>query len=293
MKLYIFTPNKDALFTPQLEQKLSEVFEVIFYTNPSPLKVHGEFIADESEKIVALDPDYFNWSFTKEDIDLLKNTKALCLATTSFSWVDTGYAKEKGIPVTNLRGFSTEAVAEFALLMTLSVARKMPLVVKDGYKQDFVKHQGIELKGRTAAVIGLGRIGNRIAELMEGVGMKVVYWARSDKNPKYERMELADIFKKADVILPAVAQNEETASLISNEMQKSMKSDAMFVSIIHKIYNHDLMLELAKEGRIYGYGFLGDNESPLSYEGNVLAYPELHGQPKSPWRRMQKCGSML
>jgi lactate dehydrogenase-like 2-hydroxyacid dehydrogenase len=86
---------------------------------------------------------------------------------------------------------------------------------------------------------------------------------------------LQTYLKKADVILPAVAQNEETASLISNEMQKSMKSDAMFVSIIHKIYNHDLMLELAKEGRIYGYGFLGDNESPLSYEGNVLAYPEI------------------
>ena len=246
-----------------------------FLTDPKLLENHSDFLSDESEKIVALDPDYFNWSFSKDNIAVLKNVKAICLATTSFSWVDVQAASQLGIPVTNLRGFSTEAVAEYTLLMTLSVARKMPLVVKDNYKQDFVRHQGVELRGKTAAIIGLGRIGERIAKLMESIGMNVVYWSKSEKENRFKKIELVDLFKTADVIFPTLAQNQETENLITDEMLMSMKPEAIFVSIVHKVYNHDLLLKLVKESKIFGYAFEGDNENPLKYEGNVFASPAI------------------
>lgn len=93
MKLYIFTPNKGALFTPELESKLNENFDVVFYTEIKPLADHVDFLADESEKVVALDPDFFDWKFPKEQIDMMKHVKAICLQTTSFSWIDGEYAK--------------------------------------------------------------------------------------------------------------------------------------------------------------------------------------------------------
>jgi lactate dehydrogenase-like 2-hydroxyacid dehydrogenase len=265
MKLYIFTPNRSALFTPELEAELERNFDVTFYTEIKPLEDHGEFLIDESEKIVALDPDFFDWSFKQDKIDMMKNVKAICLQTTSFSWIDSEYAQSKGIPVLNLRGFSQEAVAEYALFLAFGVARKIALVAQNNYVQDFVAHQGIELKGRTAGVIGLGRIGSSIASLCKGVGMNVQYWSRSTKNDSYQYASIEELLKTSDVVFVSLASNDETIKILTDDLLKTMKSDAIFVSIAHKIYNRDLIIEMVQTNKLYGYGCERDNGSPTMH----------------------------
>ncbi len=275
MKLYIFTPNKEALFTPELEVKLSENFEVILYTEIKPFEEYVDFLSDESEKVVALDPDLFGWSFQKDKIDMLKNVKAICLQTTSFSWIDGEYAKSKNIPVLNLRGFSQEAVAEYALMLALGVARKMALVAQKGYIQDFVAHQGIELKGRTAGVIGLGRIGNCIANLCDGIGMNVKYWSKDSRNELFMYSEIDELLKTSDVIFVALAKNDDTTKILTDELLKSMKKEAIFVSIASKVFNAELLIQMVQEGKIYGYGYEADNANPTLHTGNIYSLPAL------------------
>ena len=60
-------------------------------------------------------------------------------------------------------------------MITMNIARKITVVAQDKWKQDYIKHQGIELRGKTAGVVGLGRIGTAIAENMAGLGMNVQY----------------------------------------------------------------------------------------------------------------------
>ena len=273
MKLYIFTPNKEAVFSKTLEQQLTKEFEIIFYTSPKPLSEHTEFVHDETEKIVALDPDYFGWKFTSQDIDLLKNVKAICLQTTSFSWVDTKYANEKNIPVLNLKGFSTEAVAEFAFMLALAVARKLPLIIQADYKQDFVAHQGLELKGKTVGIIGLGRIGKSIAEKCQGFGMTVKYWSKSSRDENLEFSELEDIISGSDLIFVALAQNEETAHTLPDELLLKMKKSCIFISIAHKVFNEQLIVKMVQEDQLYGYGTEEDNGNPTTIKGNILILP--------------------
>jgi lactate dehydrogenase-like 2-hydroxyacid dehydrogenase len=273
MKLYIFTPNKEAVFSKTLEQQLAKEFEVIFFTSPKPLSEHTEFVHDETEKIVALDPDYFGWKFTSQDIDLLKNVKAICLQTTSFSWIDTKYANEKNIPVLNLKGFSTEAVTEFAFMLALGVARKLPLIIQADYKQDFVAHQGVELKGKTAGIIGLGRIGKSIAEKCQGFGMTVKYWSKSSRDENLELSELEDIISGSDLIFIALAQNEETAHTLPDELLLKMKKSCIFISIAHKVFNEQLIVKMVQEGQLYGYGTEEDNGNPTTIKGNILILP--------------------
>lgn len=275
MKLYIFTPNKTALFSPELEQELASTFDVIFYTEPKPLSEYADFLADESEKIVALDPDFFNWSFTKEDIDSMKNVKAICLQTTSFSWIDAAHAKEKNIPVLNLRGFSSEAVAEFALTLALGVARKLPLVAQAEYKQDFVAHQGIELKGKTAGIIGLGRIGSNVATLTKGIGMNTIYWSQNSKNESFKYKPLDEVLKTSDILFITIAQNEDTKKLLTDDLLKTMKPSTIFVSIVHQVYNHDLIVQMVQEGKLFGYGYEEDNGNPTAQKGNIYCLPAL------------------
>ncbi len=100
---------------------------------------------------MAIDPDFCDWKFPNEVIDKIPNLNAIHLQTTSFSWVDVDYCKQKDIPVVNLRGFSSIAVAEWATMLTLTLARRLPVVIKDSWKLDYDKHRGFELRGKKLA----------------------------------------------------------------------------------------------------------------------------------------------
>lgn len=275
MKLYLLSPVAKKIFTPDVLKKLSPFGSLIIVDQIRPISSLAG-MSDDEEKIIALDPDYCNWNLPKEEIDKLNNVRAICLQSTSFSWIDLEAAKAKNIALVNIRSYSTEAVAEWAFMMALNVARKIPLIVKNNWVGDFSIHQGIELKNRTAAILGLGNIGKRIAELCLGFGMKVVYWSQNSTDDRFEKMEMDKIFSTADVIFPCLAQNDNTKNYITDEMLRSMKPDAIFVSIVHKIYNHDLLLELVKTSKIYGYAYetAESGTEMLKHEGNVWAGPE-------------------
>lgn len=269
MKIFVLSPNADVLFNAELKSKLEASGDVVYVKEIEPIGEVADLYKGDEERILAIDPDFCNWKVENTDLDKIPNLTGVCLQTTSFSWIDIDYLKSKSIPAMNLRGFSSEAVAEWAFMMALNVARKVPLVAQNEWKYNYADHTGIELKGRTAGVIGLGSIGTRIAELCNAFGMEVVYWSKSSRDDRFKYVELEELMKVSDVILPAVAQNEDTKSLISDEMLKSMKEKAIFVSIVHKIYNHELLLELVKEGKIYGYANEEEDTRTPELSGNI------------------------
>ncbi|EKD62142.1 MAG: D-isomer specific 2-hydroxyacid dehydrogenase NAD-binding protein [uncultured bacterium] len=275
MKIFLLSPNVKTFFSSEQLKRLQETADLVIEQKIKPFEQVSGLISGEEERILAIDPDFCDWKVPNEVIEKIPHLKAIVLQTTSFSWLDVEFAKGKGIPVVNLRGFSTIAVAEWAVLMMLNLARKLPLVIKDGWKQDYVKHQGLELRGKVAGIVGLGSIGTAIAEHCRGLGMTVQYWSRHSKDDRFKQVELAELMKTSDVIFPAVAQNEETQGLITDDMLKSMKKSSIFVSIVHNVYSHDLLLEMAQKGEIYGYGFETNKIEFGAYEGNVWAGSEL------------------
>lgn len=275
MKIFILSPNYDTLFSSELKSKLKKVGIVVVQKEIIPFeKVKGLYDGGE-ERILAIDPDFCDWNVPNEVIEKIPNLKAVVLQTTSFSWVDGERIAELKIPVVNLRGFSSIAVAEWATMIIMNIARKIPVVAQDKWKQDYTKHQGIELRGKTAGVVGLGRIGTAIAENMAGLGMNVQYYSKNSKDKRFKSVTLEKLMETSDVILPAVAQNEETKGMITDKMLKNMKKTTIFVSIVHHVYNHDLLLKLAETGKIYGYGFETSKAEFGKYKGNIWAGPEL------------------
>lgn len=271
----MLSPNAKTLFSKQQIDKLSSLGTFVLESDIKSFDQVGGLMTGDEDRILAIDPDFCDWKVSNEVIEKIPNLKAIVLQTTSFSWLNVAYAKSKGIPVVNLRGFSSIAVAEWATMITMALARKLPIVVQDNWVQDYGKHQGIELRGKTAGVIGLGRIGTAIAENMQGLGMKVQYYSKNSTDDRFEQVELSQLMQTSDVILPAVAQNDDTKRMITDEMLANMKKSAIFVSIVHHVYNHDLLLELAKNGKIFGYGFETSKPEFGKYPGNVWAGPEL------------------
>lgn len=277
MKAFIFDPLWDDLVTPELLKQLNAANIDIFVKKEiAPLSNCSELYEGDEERVLCLNPDYVNWELKSEDYKDIPNLKAILGAATSFSWIDAGYANEKNIPICNIRNFSSEAVAEWAIMATLSLARQMPRLIKDGFPLDFdkdyMKYRGIELHGKTAGVIGLGHIGSAIAKRCEGLGMKVIYYSPRSRNEQYELKELNDLMAEADVIYPIVAMNNETKELITDDLLNTMKPTAILVDMVDLV-NHELLVRKVKEGSLYGYGLEAKPGTFNDYEGNVWAAP--------------------
>lgn len=278
MKAFIFDPIWDTLVTDELLGRLHSAGIVpVIIRQPAPLAACAELFEGEEPRLLAINPDYVGWKLTAADYRDIPNLRGIFGAATSYGWIDRSHADQHGIPVCNIRNFSTQAVAEWAITMMMNLARQIPRLIKAGFPldfdQDFMRYRGIELRGKTAGIIGLGHIGRAIAERCAGLGMKVLYWSRTPKETPWQGATLADIFRGADVVFPTLADTPAARGLITPELLGSMKGSALLVSIVHGIFDEALVIDMVKRGALFGFGFEAKAASFAAYEGNVWAAP--------------------
>ncbi len=278
MKAFIFDPIWDQLVTDEMLNNLARAgIEPKVTQQIAPLSSCAALFQGDEPRILAINPDYVSWKLSSEDYRKIPNLKGIFGAATSYSWIDRAHADTNRIPVCNIRNFSTEAVAEWAITMMCNLARQTPRLIKDGFPldfdKDFMKYRGINLIGKTAGIVGLGDIGSAIAKRCHGLGMRVVYWSRSKKDSPYAPMELPALFASADVVFPALADNQDTKGLISAALLQSMKPSALLVSIVHGLFDEEAVVEMVKENRLFGFGFEAKPARFSRYEGNVWAAP--------------------
>jgi len=154
--------------------------------------------------------------------------------------VDLDACRERGVIVTNTPDVLTEATAELAMALTFAAARRMSDAERDlragrwgGW--DPAAYRGIEIRGSTVGVVGLGRIGARYALLAHGLGAKVVYTARSTK-PEAEselgarRLELRELLETSDVVSIHAPSSPETRGLIGAAEVKLIGPEGVLVN---------------------------------------------------------------
>src|SRR6185312_1660133 len=129
--------------------------------------------------------------------------KLICVAATGMNNIDSKAAEERGIPVKNVKGYSTDSVAQHTFALIFHLLNRLyyyDAYVKDGnYSNSKIftnlQKEITELKGKTLGIIGLGAIGQRVAELAEAFGAKAVYYSTSGKNNNrnYRRLPLHEL----------------------------------------------------------------------------------------------------
>lgn len=131
---------------------------------------------------------------------------------------------ERGIVVTNTPDVLTEATAELAMALTFAAARRMTDAERDlragrWHGWDPAAYRGIEIRGSTVGVVGMGRIGTRYAQLAHGLGAQIAYASNSPK-PDAERelgarrLELRELLEAADVVSLHAPATTETRGMI-------------------------------------------------------------------------------
>jgi len=277
MKIIFLNPKKD--FSLSQISLLESLGDVVFLETKEGLQNPELF--DQTEKILAIGPDTTEWSFSNDLINRIPHLRAVCVPTTSFSWIDGKYLRKKGIDLINVPKYSTESVAEYAISLMLNLVKKIPLIIMNNWKLDYDKHQGFEIKGKTAGIIGLGSIGTRIAELTKSLGMNVVYWSKNSRDDRFQYKKIDEVLKTADFIFPALARNEETKNIINKDKLELLKQGAFIVSITgDDLFDLDYAAQLVKSGKLSGLAFESDkytinNLKLNNFGGNILVTPPI------------------
>jgi glyoxylate reductase len=154
--------------------------------------------------------------------------------------IDLAACRGRGVVATNTPGVLTEATAELALALTLAAARRLSDAERDlrgGRWQgwDPAAYRGLELRGSTVGVIGLGRIGGRYAEMVHALGARVVYSANTPK-PEAEvalgaaRMELEPLLRAADIVSVHAPGGEGTRGMIGAAELEAIGPEGVLVN---------------------------------------------------------------
>ena len=198
---------------------------------------------------------------TKEHMDKSK-MKLICITATGTNNVDLAYAKEKGIPVKNVAGYSSSSVAQVAFSMIFHFVTKLNYYknyVDEGnwQKSELFTHIDapfFELDGKRVGVIGLGDIGRNFAKKASAFGCEVVYYSTSGKNSnsEYKKVELDELLKTSDIISIHCPLNDDTKDLLNYENMKDIKEGAILLNLGRGgIINESDLAKIIDEKEIY------------------------------------------
>lgn len=174
--------------------------------------------------------------FDKQDIDAAPKLKYVGMLGTGYGRIDTAYAKTKGIVVTNIPGYSTEGVAEFVFAILLEHLRDLEKGKAQARAGDYSEFgfNKTEIKGKVFGILGLGRIGSRVAEIALGFGADIRYWSRNQKKElekkgiKYENADT--LVPKCDFLSLHFALAKETEKFLNAPRIEKLKSGAVVIN---------------------------------------------------------------
>ncbi len=222
-------------------------------------------------------------SRTKIDRDVLDRATRLKLVArpgTGLDNVDTEYAKSKGVTVVNSPESLVEAVAEHVVLLMLALSRKVVAAdtsIKSG-KWEKTALMGREVKGKALGIVGLGRIGKRIAEIGKTLGMSVLFYDVITIPPDIvaslgaKVVGLDELFTSADYITLHVPMTPDTARIVDAKRLSQMKRTAFLINTSRGgVIDQEALAAALNDGRIGGAALdVFEKEPPT---GSILTAP--------------------
>ena len=268
---------------------LAELGELVVYDRVSYAEdpIIREKIGDADVVITNKTP------ISKETLDACTNIKAIAVLATGYNVVDYEYAKEKGIPVMNVPTYGTQIVGQYAVGLLMEICSHYghhDQTVKEGKWENnadwcYWDYPMIELYGKTAGIIGLGRIGQSTARILNAMDMKVLAYDafQSEAGKKLaEYVELDELLAKSDVIFLHCPLFPSTEGIINKENIAKMKDGVILInnSRGQLVVEQDLA-DALNSGKVYAAGLdvvstepiKGDN--PLLTAKNCLITPHI------------------
>ena len=216
--------------------------------------------------------------FTKNLIDALPQLELLSGTGGNFRSFDIEAATERGVLITRSGGAGS-STEELAWGLILSVARCIPQEDRAMREGRWQTQLGVGLSGRKLGVIGMGRLGSRVARIGQAFGMELLAWSpwqtverAAENNAKY--LPRDQFFSQADVITIHIPLTDESVGLVNAQDLKNMKSSAYLINTARgPIVNEIDLVEALQAGSIAGAGLDVFDEEPLPSDHPLLKVP--------------------
>lgn len=268
--------------------RLAEKYNVVvFDKNRVPTSQELSFQSEGSSALITNVSDIID----KKLIDLLPDLKIIANAAVGYENIDIPYATEKGIFVTNTPGVLTEAVADMAWALILSVGRR--IVEADEYVRggqftcwlpDLLL--GLNIHNKTLGVFGMGRIGRAVARRGTGFGMKIIYNNRSvneeaEKDIGARFVDFPTLLKDSDYLVVTTPLTPETRGRFGLSEFKQMKKESVIINVGRgPIIKEAELAQALEQGLIWGAGLdVFENEPAVDPEllkqDNVVVAPHI------------------
>ena len=232
---------------------------------------------------------------TRNVIDACPNLRAIAVLATGYNVVDTTYAREKDIPVMNVPVYGTDNVAQYAIALLLEACSQVGHHDRSVHAGEWTRSIDfcywqkplIEVSGKTAGIIGFGRIGQAVARILSAMNVHVLAYSRSERA---EGRALADyvpldtLFQKSDVIFLHCPLTPETDGIINAANIAKMKDGVIIVNNGRGqlIVEEDLAAALTR-GKV-GYAAVDvASTEPIAAENPLLTAPNCIITPHISW----------
>ena len=232
---------------------------------------------------------------TRNVIDACPNLKAIAVLATGYNVVDTAYAREKDIPVMNVPVYGTDNVAQYAIALLLEACSQVGHHDRSVHAGEWTRSIDfcywqkplIEVSGKTAGIIGFGRIGQAVARILSAMNVHVLAYSRSERA---EGRALADyvpldtLFQKSDVIFLHCPLTPETDGIINAANIAKMKDGVIIVNNGRGqlIVEEDLAAALTRGKVAYAAVDVASSE-PIAADNPLLHAPNCIITPHISW----------
>lgn len=203
--------------------------------------------------------------------------------------VDLQAASERGIVVMNTPGANTVATAEHTMALLLALCRNVPQAAASLRRGEWERKRfkGIELRSKTIGIIGLGRVGQRVARRCRAFGMDVISYdpylsGERAELLKVDQVALDELFERSDFITLHAALTPDTRNLIGSEALAATKPGVRIINAARGgLIDEEALVEALADGRVAGAALdvLVDEppepSNPLLHMNNVVVTPHL------------------
>jgi phosphoglycerate dehydrogenase-like enzyme len=268
-KIVIFSAKGRASLSVSQQKAIEAIANVTYIANLVPLPDEQLIDLCKSANYIGLTRRTCT-DFHAKLIRSLPHLKGLSVYATGIEWIDLAELQACNVSLKLLPDYSATTVAEHAIGLLLTLSRRIHLSDRKAASEidQGVSLRGWELSGKKIGILGLGRIGSRIAHLAKAFGMEVSYYDPKIKDhAEFNCVSFEQLIQQSDVVMLAASLNRENPVIITADVLRAMQQGVYIINPSRPaLVEHQAILQEIRSGRVAGY----------AVDDNVFSLDELH-----------------
>ncbi len=264
----------------ELLMRLLDKSDSIIYKNQTGKRLSEKELSEvlkESDGVIAgTEP------FTEDVINNTRKLKVISRVGVGIDNIDQNVAQKNGIIIKNTPESPALAVAEHTFALILSILKRITMYNSNMRKGIYEVEPGNMLSGKEVGIVGLGRIGYKVAELLDAFGCQVLYYDPYVDDKKINRWikigKLEELVGSVDILTLHAATKKGDEALINEEMIKKCRDGIILINAARgTLIDENVLVNAIETGKVSGAGLDVFPEEP--YKGRLLEYPQVITTP--------------